>query len=201
MKRVTREEFESDFEMDSVISDRKYSTVWLYSNAQGVKVAFKETVPNSVVVTADLLEQSYVNYSKLENKLGLVQMHDSWRKGGKVYKIMEFLSGYEPVSRFQGLPVSNDIFVSMMMVVSTMVSQGYVDYGVDVTNFVYNRELRDLKLIDLDKVMPLTQVCEDQSHYGSWFASRLCRIMQWSKGTFDPNEVLTKLKRTKKDGK
>lgn len=172
-----------------MISKRTFSEVSLtdYKGSKCCLKKMKSNGPNGEV-SKELLEQSYKNYQEIKNKDGLVKIYEGWWDNGAFHTIMEYLEGY---NRLCDVPCTDGLKLQVINIITNMVRQGYVDYDTDPTNFLVcgNR----VKMIDLDKIMRIEDVCKDRSHYGSWFASRMCRMMKYFSGSFDVNINYTKV--------
>jgi hypothetical protein len=147
----------------------------------------KPNGPNNEV-SRELLEQSYKNYCELKDKNGLVEIYKGWWEDGAFHTIMEYLVGYQRLCDVSCTPERS---LKVIGIISNMIKQGYIDYDTDPTNFMVRDN--DVKMIDLDKIMRIEDVCKDRGHYGSWFASRMCRMMRYFSGSFDPMVNYTKV--------
>ena len=198
---MERQDFLEKAVLSGTISQRSFSDVHLYNYA-GKLFVFKRMRPNGPnnEVTREILEKSFGYYKALQSTKGLVIIHAGWwdEKAGCFCTVMDYLNGYKRlVDGWLQLPESTltHLCYEAFEAMANMMAQGFADYDFDVTNVMYNPTTLDLKLIDLDKIMPLREVCKDRSHYGSWFASRMARLMRLSQGIYQPQEQFTSVEK------
>ena len=193
---MNKDDFLNNATIIRTISRRSFSSIDLVEY-RGNKYVWKKMKPNgpNAEVSKELLINSFQNYKNIKNRRGLVGIYSGWWEGSSFNTIMEYFEGYERMSDLQGLfpEFRNIIFNKAMSSVSNMMRQGYTDYDVDPTNFLVDTRVWDVVMIDLDKIMRLEQVGKDRGHYGSWFATRMIRMVLWLSGSFQKHKQYTEV--------
>lgn len=97
--------------------------------------------------------QSYLRYFHLENKEGLVKIHNVWMKEDDLYIRMEFLKDYLPLTEWVKKKHSSEqhqyIICKIFKILTDLLTQGYLNPDLGSGTFMVNKNL-DVKMIDLD---------------------------------------------------
>lgn len=178
------------------IQERTHSSLKLCIY-KGKKYVWKKMTPNGPngEVSADLLIESWQKYVALGDKSNLVQIYAGWWDGSSFNTIMAYLEGYIRVADVSSPMYRERIFTKMCKILASLVVQGVCDYDPDPTNFMFHPETESIVMIDIDKLMVLRNLCADRSHYGSWFSSRMVRMLSWLGGNFEVMEQFTKVEK------
>lgn len=192
-------DFISKARLMNTLSKRSFSTVEEVE-FEGVRYARKRMHPNGPngEVTKEILVNSYNNYVRLDSKPGLVVIHTGWWDGQCFNTVMDLLPPeYRPMALFQNVDpgIRKEIFIKSFQILASLMCQGYCDYDPDPSNFMYSPAQNKVLMLDLDKIMTLDRLCEDRSHYGSWFASRMVRMNLWLVGKYNPHLQYTEVKK------
>jgi hypothetical protein len=184
-----------EFEIIRALGRRTYSELDII-RYRGETLVWKRMKPNGPngEVSQALLQRSFANYTSLRNKTGLVQIREGWWDGMAFNTVMEYLDGWERLSNLKPSPKAREeLFIDACRILASLLDQGFTDYDPDPTNFMVNPATGEVKMIDLDKIMQVEEVCKDCSHYGSWFATRMVRMLLWLADAFVPQLQYTKV--------
>lgn len=192
----------------SVIASRSFSSLRLME-FNGVKYVWKKMKPNGPnnEVNSALLIESFKNYKILQPIIpGLLYIYEGWWdiNEGCFNTILEYLdpsTGWKRMADFNKKNTRSFemdlLFLKAMSILAHMASEGFCDYDPDPTNFMcqVTRGEVVVKMIDLDKIMKLPDLCKDRGHHGTWFSSRIMRMLTWYHGEFIPQIQFTKVVR------
>jgi len=129
----------------------------------------KEVTSDLHLLTLDTIIESYRNYDELLDKNDLVKVHKWWVKDNTVFIDMEDLTSWWQLGK-------NDksMLAQVLGIMNNLIRQGYVDWDMDISNFLTNG--KDVKLIDLDRLTRCDSLTTQQS---GWLTTRIIRLFLW----------------------